>query len=336
MFLQHNRGSFRTSLTAGFAAAILAVPVAAAPPSAELPADIKTVRAGDVTAHFGGERRPDAPPRFGVQVLWFSFRGDGAVYRFKPGRRVSFWEWNLDIFSPDGKRVLLLQNRTGPYHVVRASRLRAYLRGRAKPDEIVGQIPKPSEMAAIHAPAFYDKARWLSATRFRYVVSCCGGRDIKTHRLRLAAGSAPAPDALIAYRPGLWNGLRAPSLGTDKPVDLARAYYEYSRRANRNRGHWEKGKVAQGANPKEYVPSDDELILAKIGDRLLEMVEKKGWGWADELRAAGFSLNNFDFTEFTFRHVDVMGTGRFYYVAGSRKVCVRRDDAPPLLPSCNH
>lgn len=296
------------------------------PLSPSLPTEIKTVTVGDVTAHFGGEKPPDVPLRFGVQALWFSFKGDAAIYRFKPGAGVSFWEWNLDIFSPDGKRVLLLQDRYGPYHVVRTGRLKEYLRGRTKADEIVGRIPKAGEMAAVH-----EDARWLSATELRYVVACCGGRIVKTHRLHLAAGSKPITDPMVAYRPGLGEFIRPMSFRFNKPGDLVRAYYEYSHRANRNPGRWEKGRVELGANPREYVPSDDELILAKLGGLLLEAVEKKGWDWmADELRAVGGSLDEIRFKEFTFRHVDVMGTGRFHYVLASRKVCARRD-GPPLI-----
>lgn len=331
--MRHDRILLPASVAVRFATAILVVFAAASSqaksPGVSSPAsppEIKTVTTGEVTAHFGGERPSDAPLRFGVQALWFSFRGDDAVYPFKPDGGVSFWGWNLDIFSPDGKRVLLLQNRYGPYHVVRTSRLKDYLRGRAKADEIVGQIPKPGETAAIH-----EEARWLSATRLRYVVACCGGRIVKTHRLHLAAGSIRVPDPLMTFRPGLWNGLWSPSFGIDQPTDLVRAYYEYSRRAKQNPGRWEKGRIEQGANPREYVPSDEELILAELGGQLLEAVENKGWGrMADELGAAGISLDEIRFTEFTFRYVDVMGTGRFHYVAASRKVCARRS-GPPLI-----
>ena len=304
------------------------------PPSPALPPEIKTVTAGDVTAHFGGEKQPDAPLRFGVQALWFSFRGDDAVYPFKP-EGVSFWEWNLDIFSPDGKYVLLLQDRYGPYHVVRTSRLKDYLRGRAKADEIVGQMAKAveaksTEPMAVEAAAIHEDARWLSATSFRYVESCCGHRLIKTHSLQSMVGSNTVSDPMLAYRPNLQESLQTVSFGTDRVVELVRAYYEYSDRAHRNPGRWEKGKIQEGANPREYIPSSDELILAELGGRLAEMVDEKTWGWvAGEIKPAGISLNEIRFKEFTFRHVDVMGTGRFHYASAPRKVCLR-SDGPPL------
>lgn len=298
------------------------------------PGDVRTITAGEVTAHYRGEKPPDAPPRFGAEALWFSFKGDDAVYPFKP-EGVSFWEWNLDIFSPDGKYVLLLQDRYGPYHVVRTSRLKDYLRGRAKADEIVGQMAKAveaksTEPMAVEAAAIHEDARWLSATSFRYVESCCGHRLIKTHSLQSMAGSNTVSDPMLAYRPNLQESLQTVSFGTDRVVELVRAYYEYSDRAHRNPGRWEKGKIQEGANPREYIPSSDELILAELGGRLAEMVDEKTWGWvAGEIKPAGISLNEIRFQEFTFRHVDVMGTGRFHYASAPRKVCLR-SDGPPL------
>ncbi len=73
------------------------------------------MRSDGITAHFGGEKLPpEFPPRFGVSVLWFTFEGDNAVYRFNSEGAVNFWEWRLDIFAPDGGHVLLSQDRYGP------------------------------------------------------------------------------------------------------------------------------------------------------------------------------------------------------------------------------
>ncbi len=73
------------------------------------------MRSEGIIAHFGGEKLPpEFPPRFGVSVLWFTFEGDNAVYRFNPEGAVNFWEWRLDIFAPDGGHVLLFQGRYGP------------------------------------------------------------------------------------------------------------------------------------------------------------------------------------------------------------------------------
>lgn len=149
------------------------------PPRPSLPPEIKRISVPGVTAHYGGERPDNAPLRFGVTALWFTFSNDKETYRFKPEVGLSFWEWNLEIFSPDGKRVALLQDRYGPYHIVRTDRLKDYLRGRALPDETVGRKPKAGEISSIH-----EDAAWLSNDQFRYTLVCCGERTVKVHRLQ--------------------------------------------------------------------------------------------------------------------------------------------------------
>jgi hypothetical protein len=148
------------------------------PPPA-LPPEIKTVTSGPVTAHFGAEKPDDGSSSYWVKALWFTFAHDDGVYPFKPQGTLFFSDWRFDIFSPDGVHVALLQDRFGPYHVVPTARLKAYLRGRALPDEIVGQKRKTGELAAVH-----EDGHWLSNQEFRYTLVCCGTPEVKTHRVR--------------------------------------------------------------------------------------------------------------------------------------------------------
>ena len=147
-------------------------------PRPALPPQIKTVTRGAVTAHFGGERPDNGPLRFGVKTLWFTFANDDGVYLFHPRGTLHFSDWRFDIFSPDGRFVLLLQDRFGPYHLVPVAVLKDYLRGRTKPAEIVGQRRKPGDVAAVHA-----EARWVGEDTIRYVLSCCGTHENRTHRI---------------------------------------------------------------------------------------------------------------------------------------------------------
>ncbi len=88
-------------------------------------------------------------------------------------------------------------------------------------------------------------------------------------------------------------------------------------------GRWERGKVAFGAKPQEYIPSDEELLVAELGDRLanyvathdsLELVE--AWN-AEALLPLPLEYRRFDF-----RHADVMGSGRYFYASKPLKVLV--------------
>lgn len=294
-------------------------PSAMPPPPVPAPA-IKTVTSGAVTAHFGGEKPHEGPLRFGIRGLWFTFAGDDRIYRFKPEGELFFSDWRFGIFSPDGKRVLLLQDRFGPYHVVRTARLKDYLGGHAQPDEIVGRKRKTGETAAVH-----EDGAWLSNTEIRYFTVCCGDRTETIHKLHYF-GYQPRStlDLAVEYRPGLRDKLRGLPSGSGNLVALTRAYRDLRSRAAANPGRWEKGNIALGAEPREYVPSDDELLLADVGDSLVQLVERRGREKAiRELAAAGLPPDDIGFNSFAFRHADVMGTGRFYYASPPREVRLR-------------
>jgi hypothetical protein len=146
---------------------------------------------GRVTAHWSGER-PDAetPLEFSVKKLWFTFVGDDAVYEFKPKGELFPSDWNFEIFSPDGAYILLLQDRFGPYHVVRASRLKRYLRGEARPNRTVGANDYLAH--ATHPAKVHHFVRWASNRSFKFDASCCGTQmryryDIRSRKLQLVA-----------------------------------------------------------------------------------------------------------------------------------------------------
>ena len=149
--------------------------------SSSLSPQIHAVTVRGITAHFGGENPASVlqvPLEYGVQVLWFTFEGDDAVYVFKPAGELFFSDWRFDIFSPDGAHILLLQDRYGPYHVVATDRLKDYLTGRAKPDHAVAKRTSPGEPAWVHSGGY-----WVSPREIRFSVACCGTSDWVTYRL---------------------------------------------------------------------------------------------------------------------------------------------------------
>ena len=101
---------------------------------------------------------PVPPVSFGVTRLCFVF-GGGACVPFKPRGQLFFSDWRLEIFSPDGAFVLLLQDRFGPYHAVRIERLKAYLGGAAPDDVIVDRPSPPGGFVPVHADAHWTGNR---------------------------------------------------------------------------------------------------------------------------------------------------------------------------------
>jgi len=155
--------------------------------------ELKTVSSpdGKVTAHWSGERpEPGTPLGFNVKKLWFTFAGEEAVYEFKPKGELFPSDWDFAIFSPDGAYVVLLQDRSGPFHVVRPSRLKPYLRGEARPRRIVRASDYTPH--ATHPAKIHHFVRWVSNRAFEFEASCCGTQmryrcDIRTTKLRLLA-----------------------------------------------------------------------------------------------------------------------------------------------------
>lgn len=139
-----------------------------APSTSSAPPGLVEVHREDApraSAHFGRPAaeapEPGAPLEMTVTALWFTFPGDGGRYLFKPAGTLYFSDWRFGVFSPGGRRVLLLQDRFGPYHVVAVGRLRAYLRGQAGPDEELRT--EIGTGALVHRGA-----RWLSEDEVEY------------------------------------------------------------------------------------------------------------------------------------------------------------------------
>jgi hypothetical protein len=133
------------------------------------------------------------------------------------------------------------------------------------------------------------------------------------------------PDTVLDYRPKLREQLDSlpaphiPSLPT-----LVKLLEKTKKDAEKNPGKWTEGRVMLGANAKEYVPSDDELVAAEIGDRVEKVVKHPGWTTQIRtvLNMAAVKVGSVTFKRFGFRHSDVMGSGRFFYVTGPDEVTV--------------
>ncbi len=124
------------------------------------------------------------------------------------------------------------------------------------------------------------------------------------------------PDTLFDYRPGL--ALAMPQPGT--VGELLRAYLLASEQARDEPGQWEDGDIVLGADPREYVPSEAELIAAELGNRLAALAGDPAAGEA--LAAAGVGSMELRYATFLFRHVDVMGSSRYFYASPPQDMSV--------------
>jgi hypothetical protein len=89
---------------------------------------------------------------------------------------------------------------------------------------------------------------------------------------------------------------------------------KYQKETNNNPGKYVQGNVALGADPEEYIPSKSELLVSELGKMIqviLDQHSKKeinDWKQKEDIPSQTIT-----FTEITFRHTDVMGSGRFFY-----------------------
>ncbi len=304
-----------------FVGLLLTIPVTSAPSVADqLPPILKTTTAGPVTALFGGGGDTETPLEFRITHLWFRFAGDDRDYPFKPQGELDFSDGRFEIFSPDGRRVVLKQDRFGPYHIVIVDRLKDYLTGRAMPSDVVGRPPRAGQVAAVH-----ENARWLSAEELEYRLVCCGEPETKVHKVHFWGYQPKSTlDLVTDYRPGIRDRLNDLPIGSDDLVLVAKEFLTLADAAQDEPGDWYPGNVAQGAEPREYVPSDAELLAAELGEWLVQSIQRVGSAEAKgRLAAAGVVLDGITYKRFAFRHADVMGSGRYFYASAPERVRVR-------------
>lgn len=146
-------------------------PMPEAPPVQEL---ARASCAGVSAIWRGVDPGGEYPIEYGFESLAFHFvEGPhaGETIDFEPSGTLFFSDWRRELFSPDCRRVLLLQDRFGPYHVVGREQLPDYLLGRAAPEAILRSCTGCSS-AAVHADAV-----WIDADTIEYEASACGTVD---------------------------------------------------------------------------------------------------------------------------------------------------------------
>lgn len=130
------------------------------------------------------------------------------------------------------------------------------------------------------------------------------------------------PDSITDYRPSLIADIgQLPPAELDSLGSLLRWFRYYEAAAGKNKGKWIKGNLTLGANEKEYSPSKDELLLNACGDRIRKIVENYSSDEIDQwLKTRKIKTLKIRYQHFTFRYVDVLGSGRYFYVDRSEGV----------------
>lgn len=125
-----------------------------------------------------------------------------------------------------------------------------------------------------------------------------------------------SPDSILDYMGELSVDIsQLPESSLDRLPELVKLYEQFRKKAKKNPGHWNDGNMILGANDKEYAPTRDELLLNEIGNRIKKIVEsEKREEIARIMKINKIKNKTIRYKHFTFRHTDVMGSGRFTYV----------------------
>jgi len=100
-----------------------------------------------------------------------------------------------------------------------------------------------------------------------------------------------------------------------KNLKLILDYFnKYEVAAERNPGRYRNGNLAIGSDQHQYYPSEEEILVSELGKMVKEIITSKSKKEINTFKIEkGIPSLKIIFTEIFFRHVDVMGSGRFFY-----------------------
>lgn len=133
------------------------------------------------------------------------------------------------------------------------------------------------------------------------------------------------PDVLSDYMPGVYEKIHElPQAELQNLPALLLSYKKLRREASRHRGKWVEGNVILGANPEEYQPSESEIMLYEVGNRIKEIKENNSVQDIKEQIGSHSGLpKKIRFRKFDVIHIDVMGSGRFFYISNIEELKFR-------------
>lgn len=117
------------------------------------------------------------------------------------------------------------------------------------------------------------------------------------------------PDTIVFK---ILNEINPPTLKNLKTI--LRYFNKYKKEAEKNPGGPQSGNVALGADPDQYYPSEEEILVSELGKSIKAIIESNSKQKCEDLKKEeGISSQTISFNEIVYRHVDVMGSGRFFY-----------------------
>ena len=91
-------------------------------------------------------------------------------------------------------------------------------------------------------------------------------------------------------------------------------FLDHKNAAESNPGGTQKGNIALGANEDQYYPSEEELLVSELGKLISQVTSSYSKLQMRTLKLKHQIMSQrLSYYEITFRHVDVMGSGRFFY-----------------------
>lgn len=124
------------------------------------------------------------------------------------------------------------------------------------------------------------------------------------------------PDELLDFMPeisDIYNNLPGPQL--ENLPELIGLYKQYKKSTKQNPGTWVQGNPVLGSKSEEYQATKDELLLSEIGERIRLIATNEG---SKNVKAVLKGNKNkkkkIKYNRLSYTHMDVMGSGRYFYV----------------------
>jgi len=126
-----------------------------------------------------------------------------------------------------------------------------------------------------------------------------------------------SPDTALDFRSSLARDFEAlpPAEAASLP-ELLHLLEAQQQKARKSPGTFVDGNVILGAPPREFQPSDEELVESELGDRVARAAAAAPAAEVEAiLKRANITLRSISYRAITIEHVDVMGSGRFFYAS---------------------
>ena len=100
----------------------------------------------------------------------------------------------------------------------------------------------------------------------------------------------------------------------EKLKNILNYFKKCKKAALKNPGGYQRGNVAIGADPEQYYPSEEEILASELGKMIQGIIDSNSKIEIENIKKEdGINSQTLTYNEIYFRHVDVMGSGRFFY-----------------------